>query len=53
MLWISEKNALRKIYGGKKGDGKWQRRTLCELEELFAEPNMVQGVKTKMFGARD
>lgn len=45
-----------KIYGGKKVNSTWQRRTNKEVEELFAEPNVVQeikGAKTEMVGARD
>ncbi|KAK9746346.1 hypothetical protein QE152_g6156 [Popillia japonica] len=39
------RNCSRKIYGGKKLNGEWERRTNKELEELFDEPNIVAVAK--------
>lgn len=45
MLKIWERKVLRKIYGGKKTEDGWERRTNNELAELYHEPNIVAIVK--------
>ena len=53
MLKIWERKVLRKIYGGKKTEDGWERRTNNELAELYHEPNIVaivKGQRLRWFG---
>jgi hypothetical protein len=44
-LLIFEKKILRRIYGPKYEDGKWNIRTNRELEELNKGENIVKWIK--------
>ena len=45
MMAVWERKILRKIYGGKKCEDRWERRNNMELYELFKEPNIVAIMK--------
>lgn len=45
MLGVWERKILRKIYGGKRSAGGWERRTNKEIQELYREPDVVAVVK--------
>lgn len=46
-LEVWERKVLRRIYGGKKVDGVWERRTNAEIYELYNEPNITQVIKAR------
>ena len=47
MIAIWERKILRKVYGGKNTQGRWERRTNKEIYELYSEPDIVAVVKGK------
>ncbi|KAJ3659052.1 hypothetical protein Zmor_010761 [Zophobas morio] len=42
MIGVWERKVLRKIFGGRKVEGIWQRRTNAELYNLYNEPDVVR-----------
>ncbi|KAJ8958057.1 hypothetical protein NQ318_002069 [Aromia moschata] len=44
---IWERKVLRKIFGGKIQDGRWERRTNREIYDLFKEPNIIGIVRAQ------
>lgn len=44
-LLVWERKILRRIYGGRKVEGEWKRRTNKELQELYKGPTIVQYIK--------
>lgn len=47
MLGVWERKILRKIFGGKKVDGIWERRTNKELQEMYSEADIIGVVKAQ------
>ena len=45
MIGVWERKVLRKIFGGRKVEGIWQRRTNAELYNLYNEPDVVRIVR--------
>ncbi|KAJ8954674.1 hypothetical protein NQ318_011365 [Aromia moschata] len=45
---IWERKVLRKIFGGKIQDGRWERRTNREIYDLFKEPNIIGIVRAQI-----
>ncbi|KAJ3649077.1 hypothetical protein Zmor_020839 [Zophobas morio] len=45
MIDVWERKVLRKIFGGRKVEGIWQRRTNAELYNLYNEPDVVRIVR--------
>ena len=46
-IQIWEGKILRKIFGGRKTKGGWQRRSNTEIYELFNEPTIDEVVRSK------
>lgn len=42
-----ERKILRRIYGGKRVDNQWQRRTNAELVSLYQESKITKAVSAK------
>ncbi|KAJ3644193.1 hypothetical protein Zmor_026863 [Zophobas morio] len=52
-IGVWERKVLRKICGGRKVEGIWQRRTNAELYNLYNEPDVVRivrGQRTRWLG---
>lgn len=46
-LEVWERKVLRKIFGGKKINNIWERRTNQELKELYKEPSIIGTIKAQ------
>lgn len=47
VLGVWERKVLRRILGGIKVNGRWQRRTNLEVRELYQEPDIIGVVKAQ------
>ena len=46
-IQVWERKILRKIFGGRKTEGRWERRSNTEIYELFNEPAMDEVVRSR------
>ena len=46
-IQVWERKILRKIFGGRKTEGGWERRSNNETYELFNEPTIEEVVRSK------